>query len=206
MADAKASKPKTTSKAKAVKPTTTSTATPAAAAPQAPAKSNNTKIFVIVGVLVLVFVIIPIIMILAGGLFVSKKLKDNGVNVNTNSGSVSVTDKNGNEFSAGGNQTMPKDFPTGVPVYKGDILSSGSLTVEGRRGWTVTIATSDDLNTVGTNLNDSFSKDGWTTTMSNTTNEGGLVIANKGDLRVNLFYSTQDGKTNILYTVTQETV
>lgn len=208
MADAKPIKAKTSAKAKTTKaaaPTKPAAeATPAAAPPQ-PVKSSNTKIFVIVGLVVLVFVVIPLIMLLAGGVFLGKKLKDNGVNVNTDTGSVSITDKNGNEFKAGGEQTMPKDFPSEVPVYKGEILSSGRLTVEGRTGWTVTIATSDDLAKVGTSLNDTFSKDGWTTSMSNTTNEGGLVIATKGDLRVNIFYSAQDGKSNILYTVTKET-
>src|SRR5690606_36891243 len=118
-----------------------------------PAHTCNKKVFIIVTTVVVVFIVIPGLLFAGGALFVGKKLKDNGVNVNTDSGSVTVKDKNGHEFSAGGSQTMPKDFPSEVTVYKGNIVSSGRITNDGKTGWTVTISTPDDTNKVGDSLN-----------------------------------------------------
>jgi len=187
---------------KPVKPEVTEPA--AAAAPATPVHTSNKKVFIIIGSLVAVFILIPMIVFIVGLLFVGKNLKDNGVSVNTNSGSesVSIKDKNGNEFSAGGSQTLPKDFPKDFPVYKGDIASSGRLTTDGKTGWTVSVQTNDDLTKVSESLTGSFSSNGWTTSMDNINSQGGLIVASNGTLRSSVFYSTKDGKTTILYTVT----
>lgn len=179
-----------------------------AAAPKAaPAKSNNTKtVLIIVGVLVLIFVIIPAIALTAGGIFLGNKLNENGVNVDTSQqeGSVNIKDKNGNEINVGGTQKLPNGFPSDIPLYDGKITASGKVTVDGKTGWTVTISTSDSLDTVGSWNTSQYSSNGWTTNLDTASGSGGLLTATNGTYRVSAFSNNEDGTTTVLYTVTPE--
>ncbi|MDQ5972332.1 MAG: hypothetical protein QG553_491 [Patescibacteria group bacterium] len=193
--------------AKEAKVEATDQAKPATpATPAKPAGKNNTNktVIIIVVVVVVLFVILPVLFFTVGAVMFGNELsKQTGVNVDSNSKSVTVKDKDGNEFSAGEDKTLPKDFPTGIPIYDGDIEGSGKITTEGKTAWTVTMTTSDSVSKVSESQTASFSTDGWTTSMNSDTSDGGLIIAKKGTLNVNTYYNSKDGKTAIVYTVSE---
>ncbi len=197
MADKPAEAPKPAPAAETTKPEAP------AAAPVAK-KNNNKTVIIIVAVVVFFFVILPAIFFTVGAVFLGNKISDEtGVKVDSNSKSVTVKDKDGNEYTAGETKTLPKDFPTGIPVYDGDIEGSGKITTDGKTAWTVTMTTSDSVTKVSESQVKSFSTDGWTTSMNSDTSDGGLIIAKKGTLNVNTYYNTKDGKTAIVYTVSE---
>lgn len=201
MVTTKASEPKKP-KATPAKPATPAVSSAPDPAAQAAATKKNHKVIIILAIIAaILFLVLPAIALTVGGIFLGKKIEENGVKFDANSNSVSITDKNGNEFSAGEGQKLPADFPTSVPLYQGDMTATGKINTDGKTGWTVAIGTNDDVNKVTDSLTKSYSSDGWMTDMSNSTNEGGMIIATKGDLRVNIYYSAKDGKTSILYTV-----
>jgi hypothetical protein len=199
MADSKSNEPTNATADKPAAPTTSTAAAPAAAA--AAAKKSNKTLYIVIGVVVVIFVIIPAILFAAGVAFVGSKVNEAGVKINGNNGTVTVKGKNGDEITAGNTQTLPKDFPSQVPVYKGTIVSSSKLTTDGKTGWTVAITTGDNFTKVSDALTQSFSTNGWTASMDNKSADGGLIAAQNGTLRANLYYSTKDGKTSIVYTV-----
>lgn len=182
-----------------------SATTPTSAAPVKKKSHLGLWIGLGIGAFVLLFVV-PAVMFVVGvsmfGTRLGKAVNVNGTSVD-GSGKVSVQDKNGNSFSAGGNQTLPKDLPSSVVIYKGSILSSGRLTTDGKTGWSVVVATNDSLDTVGSSLSNSYSSNGWSTVMDNKSSDGGLLVAKNGNLQANIYYSTKDGKTNIVYTVAE---
>lgn len=198
--------PKTT-KAAAPAAQTPKPATPAAqAAPdpaaQAAATKRDHKIIIILAIIAaVIFLVIPAIALTVGGIFLGKKIDEHGVKFDVNKESVNVTDKNGNSFSAGGNQNLPADFPKEVPLVEGNITASGKLAHEGQTGWTVAITTNQTPQQVADSLTKSFSSDGWTTDTNNNNGDSGMIIAKKADLRVNAFYSEKDGKAAVVYTV-----
>lgn len=197
-------KKKPAAKAAATKKTTTK------AAPAAGKKANNSKtVLIVVGIVVLVLVIIPSIIFGIGAIFVGNKLADevgvNGVNIDTAKEGVSIKDKNGNEFSAGGDQKLPDDLPKAVKIYPGTIVASGRTTIDGQTAWTVSISTNDDISKVSNSIKNTYSQDGWTTSMDSATNDGGYLVASNDTYRMNAFYGSKDGKTTVLYTVSSAT-
>lgn len=167
-------------------------------------KSSHKTALIIVGVVVAIFVLIPAIALTIGGVFVGKKIADNGVKIDGDNKSVTIKDKDGNEFSAGESQELPKDFPSEVKVYSGQIVSAGRSVVEGKTAWTVAVKTSDSATKVGESLTEQYSNNGWTASMNNTSGTGGLLIATNGKYGVSAFYSSEDGQTAIVYTVTPD--
>lgn len=179
----------------------------APAKPAANAGNNNTKtILIVIGVVVAIFVILPLIALTATGVFVGKKLQENGTTVSTQDGqgSVNIKDKNGNEINVGGTQKLPANFPSDIPLYDGKITASGKITVDGKTGWTVTIQTSDDIETVGSWNTSQYSSNGWTTNLDTASGSGGLLTATNNAYRVSAFSSNENGTTTVLYTVTPE--
>lgn len=178
-----------------------------AAKTAAPAKNNTKTVLIVVAVVVFIFVVIPAIALTAGGVFLGNKINDAGLNVDTTSngeGSVNIKDKNGNEINVGGTQKLPAEFPSDIPLYDGKISASGKVTVDGKTGWTVTITTSDSLDTVSAWNTKEFSSNGWNTNLDTSSGSGGLLTATNGTYRVSAFSSNDDGTTTVLYTVTPE--
>jgi hypothetical protein len=198
--------PKTTAKTDDVKPA----ANPSSAAPAAPAaaatnKKNTKTVLIVVAIVVFIFIILPAILFTVGALVIGKKLADNGVSVDSSSKSVTVKDKNGNQFSAGGTQQLPADFPSNVPVYSKNVVASGRTTIDGKTAWTVSVQTNDSPATITNNLKNAFSNNGWSISNQSTTNDGGYITASNGTHNVNIFYGTDNGKTTLLYTVSAVT-
>ena len=175
-------------------------AAPVAVAPTANQKNNTKTILIVVGVLVVIFVIIPTILVSVGAGIIGHKVI-NGVKVSNNGTTTTIQTKNGDQITAGTSQSLPKDFPTSVPVYKGTITSSSHLTIDGKATWSVIVETKDDPSKVSDALSQSFSSNGWTASLDNKTTDGGLIAAENGQLHTQVLYSTKDGKTTISYTV-----
>lgn len=198
-------KPKQTNTSAAAAPETPTepTATPVTPTPATPAKKNNTKVVIIVVACVMgFFLLLSIAFIIAGAWFVNNKLEENGISVDSGSRSISVSDGNGNTFSASGQQNLPDGFPSEVKLYhNGKIVSSGRANVGGETGWAVTISTPDSLAQVMTSVANTYSQNGWTTEMNNNSESGAIFSATKGDLRVSVIGATKDGQTNVIYTV-----
>jgi len=184
------------------KPVTEKPVTPVA--PAASSKSSHKTALIITGVVVGVFVVLPLIALTIGGIFLGKKISDSGVKIDSNSKTVTVKDKEGNEFSAGESQELPKDFPNDIKVYPGQIVTAGRSVVEGKVAWTAAVKTQDSATKVGESLTEQFSGNGWTAALNNTSNEGGILSAINGTYRVSAFYSSKDGQTSIVYTVTPD--
>lgn len=174
------------------------------ATPAAPKKDNTKKVVIIVAAVVGVFIVLPIIAFTILASVIGNKITHNGaIDVDSNSGTVSVKGKDGNEFTAGNNASLPKDFPKDVDVYNDNVKTSSKITENGKTVWSVSVETNDSSAKVGPVLTESFTTDGWTASLNNNSADSGLMIAKKGDMQANIYYATKDGKTTIVYTVAQ---
>lgn len=169
--------------------------------PTTKAPSSHKTLFIILGVVILIFVILPGILFVSGVAFVRHRLGESGIKVNNTTKSVTIKGSNGDEITAGSSKTLPKDFPSSVTIYKGTLLSSGRLTIEGRVNWSASVETTDNSETVSKNLTETFSSNGWTTDLNNQTTEGGVINAHNDQFTVNVYYGGKDGKTQMTYTV-----
>lgn len=139
--------------------------------------------------------------------------KATGVKVNEDEGTIAVTGDDGEqvEIQSGDSASLPKGFPEDVPVYRdADIKMSNSITSEGKTTYSVTLETSDDVDTASAWYKDALPKEGWNVEgdMSSTSNGTSTTVlgARKGAMVLNLTVlgPTEDSKTVISLTVTPE--
>lgn len=104
-----------------------------------------------------------------------------------------------------GSGKLPGDFPSDIPVIKGDVVSGASLGSGSKKVWNVTvkIASIDDFDTIVTELTGA----GFTQADGGTakTSDGATGLFNKGDYNVAVVVARGDGKNPFIanYTVTQ---
>jgi hypothetical protein len=191
---------------KVSKPITKETKPAAPATVPVAAKKDNTKtIVIVVGVLVLIFVVIPIILFIVLAGVVGHKIVG-GVKVSNDGKTATIKTANGDQISTG-SQTLPKDWPTSVPVYKGTLVNSSRLTIDGKITYSAVVETKDSSTTVGTTLSNDFSTNGWMAALDNKTSDGGLIASDNttASLHTQVVYVTKDGKTTISYNVVPAT-
>lgn len=118
--------------------------------------------------------------------------KSTGVSVNGQK--VTVQGKDGSTVVVGGT-TAPDTWPKSVPVYSGDIKSSGSIKNGTETDVSVTLLTSDKAADVGSFYDEKLKSDGWTIADSNTVQVGSATMASltatKGTTEINV--AAQEG-------------
>jgi len=102
------------------------------------------------------------------------------VKVNTNSGSWEV----GEEIS------LPSGFPSDVHVVDGTIVTA--MTITENEAYTVSIQTSETVNSVKEEYESELASDGWDVTMSFAMQDGFSMSAEKGDRMVTLSIGSED--------------
>ncbi len=106
-----------------------------------------------------------------------------------------------------GSGKLPGDFPSDVPVIKGDVLTGASLGSGSKKAWNVSIKISsiDDFDTIVTELTGA----GFTQADGGTakTSDGATGLFSKGDFNVAVVVAKGDEKNPFIanYTVTQGT-
>lgn len=111
-------------------------------------------------VIAIIEIVLGITILFAVIFAVNKAVKDSGVNINTQNGSVDVKGKDGESLSIG-NAKIPDGFPSDVPIYKpSDVI----LSLKVKDGYNVTLATSDSAQTVADFYLTQLPKNGWTGT------------------------------------------
>lgn len=158
---------------------------------------------------IIVSIVIMLFWALVTGVLIystNKVLKDNGVNVN-NSGTVSVTGKDGNSVSFGNNAKLPEGFPTDVPLYKPSDLVASAKTKG--NSYTASLLTTDSVSQVNDFYASELPKNGWQTsdgTAQFNFSSGTIATFTKGDQTLGVLVASDsyssDKKTSITLTVT----
>lgn len=117
---------------------------------------------------------------------------------------VTITGEGGS-ITAGGDQELPEDFPSDVPVYKGARIT-GSITGEqnGVKTFTITYLSNDEPSAVYDWYMSEVKAQGWKVLMSAAPDQGGLISAEKGSYLINagIGSTSEDGaKTSVVLAV-----
>lgn len=108
-------------------------------------------------IIAIVEILLGLIILFAVIFAVNKAAKDNGLNINPQTGSVNVQGKNGESLSIG-NAKLPDGFPSDVPVYK---PADTVLSLKTKDGYNVTLATEDSATKVLDFYKTELAKNGW---------------------------------------------
>lgn len=113
-----------------------------------------------------------------GAIFAANsELNRQGVNIDTNNGTIDVKGKDGESASIG-NAKVPSGFPSSVPIYPGSKVvasSSGKNNTE----FTVFLTTTDQKSTVESYYQSELKKNGWATEESSSTVDLGFASGAK---------------------------
>ena len=177
--------------------------------PTPAAKKSNSTIIIIV-VVVVVLVVLGIAGKLASDFFAKKaaekitesalgQITGGKVNVDTNSGSVTVQNDQG---TATFGTKLPSNYPTDIPLYTGATVVSaitGNGTT-GSQGSTVSLTTPDSADKVQAYYDAQLASKGWTKGESATFGPATTFTATKGDrqLSIEILNSSTDNLTSIL--------
>jgi archaellin len=199
------------------KPTSEQTNTPKSDSVVVPPKkssSSNKTLLIVVGVLVLIFVIIPAVTFSVFAVWLGSgdnatKLTEGivesstGADIDTKDGSLSITSKDGDEFSVGGEQEYADDFPAEVPKYQGGTVKSNI-----RSGstdatyWSNSVDTPDDSDKVLAFYKQEMS--GWTETSTFSINNSTTTSYESANLEATITVTPNEGGgTTISYYVTE---
>lgn len=114
-------------------------------------------------------------------------IDDNSVTINTNAGS----------FAAGGNVSLPDDFPADVHVADGTITAATTNTETS--GYSVSIQTNESVTSLKDEYESELKKDGWDVTMSLTIQDGATLGAEKDNRTTSVSISKgSDGQTTVI--------
>lgn len=116
---------------------------------------------IVVSIVIMVMQFI-VVLAIAGGIFAAKsELNKQGVNIDTNNGSIDVKGKDGDSASIG-NAKVPSGFPSSVPIYPGSKIVASSKGGNGSE-YTVFMTTTDQKSTVENYYQNELQKNGWAT-------------------------------------------
>lgn len=118
--------------------------------------------------------------------------------LSTDKKGTSTTNTQASNRSQQSKQALPANFPEDVPLYEGVVTAGKS----DKSSWVVTVTTNNTIANVTPVLSQSFTSEGWTTRLNNSTAEGGTIVAEKGNLHTTVVYGLKDGQTAIVYAVT----
>lgn len=168
---------------------------------------HGNKTLVVVLVVVGVLVLLGVLGTVLSGMFVKNLFESApGVKVETKGdGSVKVDMKAGG-VSASTEQKLSSDFPKDVPLYAGQkVVSSSKVKTGTGSAWTVVAEVSDSPSAAASKTKSLYEGAGWTTDSESETDGAFWQYYKKGQMEVNLYIATTDGKTNVTYSVTETT-
>lgn len=174
-------------------------------------QGGNNKTLIIVLVVVGVLVVLPALafggFILFAGNLVNNSVKQTlGVEMQTNpDGSTTLKSKDGSSVSVG-SQELPSGFPSDIPLYAGQLISSSQKSAgEGYTTWNVSADSKDSLSTVEKFFTGKLGD--WTSSSQGESNGSKYFVYSKDgtDFTLTLDSSAVEGyNTSITYTVTKQ--
>ncbi len=200
-------KPQTTATSTSTTTTTTSNT------PVTPKKGLSTGAKVGIGICggcLGLIILMGIMMTVAGGVFVKympdivkNNLEQNGVDIDTDNGSINITDdETGTEFSAGDDVELPKNFPDDIPVYE---PSTVTFKLSQDQNGSVILGTSKSYDTVVSYYTSEMKKEGWTEDTNAEFNDSTILSYNKTDWIASVTISKDDtGDYSTVITITYE--
>lgn len=125
-----------------------------------------------------------------------------GVEVDKSGEDVTIKGEDGTEITASTGGELPEGFPEDVPVYEGEIVN----TIKADKGYSVIVATTDDVQTITDWYKAELEKEGWEIKTEMTVEGGGVFTAEKGtsQLQVTIGADTSGDKTSVSLYVTTE--
>ena len=163
---------------------------------------------------VVIAIVVLVVLKFASGIFfgamgnaaVNAGLRARGVEVTGNPATGNATynykDDKGIQVTIGASAKLPDDFPSDVPLYKGNILSSTSATQDGKKVFSVSLQTSDAFDQVVSFYKTELVNKGWKITQEANVSAGYTMIASEKDTQALsvMLQNGDDGKTTIVLT------
>lgn len=126
---------------------------------------------IVVSIIIMILAVIPFILWSLFFNSVNTSLKQNGVNIDTKSGSLDIKNKEGDSLSIG-NGKLPKGFPSDVPIYPGSTVTASSV-VNGN--YNVVLSTKDSKSKVDSYYQNQLQSNGWSVGEDSATLDSGNV-------------------------------
>lgn len=135
----------------------------------------------IASIIVSVFIMLMQLVVIGvfwGALFAAKsELNRQGVNVDTNNGTIDVKGKDGESASIG-NAKVPSGFPSSIPIYPGSKVVA-STSAKSNTEFTVFLTTTDQKATVESYYQSELKKNGWVADSSSSSVDLGFASGAK---------------------------
>lgn len=164
---------------------------------------HSNKALVVVLIVIGVIVLLGVLGTVFAGAFVKTMFESaTGTSIKTNlDGTTTITTKDGGaSFST--EQKLTSDFPSSVPLYKGQkIVSSSKVKNDSGSSWYVSGETSDSAAKVVDSLKSSYDGAGWSLDSETETDGAFWLYYKNSQYETNLYVSSDNGTTSIAYTV-----
>lgn len=159
-------------------------------------RNEGGKGLAIASIVISVFIMLMQLVVIGvfwGAIFAAKsELNKQGVNIDTNNGTIDVKGEDGDSASIG-NAKVPSGFPSSVPIYPGSKVVASSKGSDGTE-FTVFLTTTDQKSTVESYYQSELKKSGWVSDTSSSSVDLGFASGAK---------YTKDGQ-QLLVTVAQD--
>lgn len=126
-------------------------------------RSEGGRGLAIASIIISVFIMLMQLVVIGifwGAIFAAKsELNRQGVNIDTNNGTIDVQGKDGESASIG-NAKVPSEFPSSIPIYPGSKVVA-STSGKNNTEFTVFLTTTDSKTTVESYYQSELKKNGW---------------------------------------------
>ena len=132
-----------------------------------------------------------------------------GIEVDEDGEQVTITGEDGETLEIGGGTTLPDDFPSDVPVYDGEIVSSTSFSAGEGQSYSVGIMADDAFADVVDWYKAEFLSEAWEVVGETTADVDGsstaILAYRKGEMEagITVIEDSESPEVNIVQTVTQ---
>lgn len=184
-------------------------------------KKSNKTLWIVLGVVLFFFVVMPALAFGAFALWFRNKGAESvtesliesaaggNVDIDTKDGGFSVEGDNGEEFSFGGDQELPSDFPKDVAQYLDEKKVTFVLTNKDdadKRTWSVSTTVSKSFEDTKAHFESKIAKPEYTETSTYSVGGSTTYYGKKGTTNVTITVSkpTDEGDTNVTYIVAEE--
>lgn len=155
-----------------------------------PKKKDNTLkvVLIVVGVIVGLIVLFWVIVVIVIGSLFHRATKN--VQINGQNGSVTVKSDNGQSTASyGSNVSLPKNFPSDLPIYKPSTLVGA--TASDNKNYSATAKTNDSVDTVLNYYRTNMANQGWTSDNESSFTDGTLLSFKKDNRAATISVTNQ---------------
>jgi len=118
--------------------------------------------------------------------------KATGVQVDKDGEQITIKGEDGAELTASSDGELPDGFPSDVPVFEGKVVSS----IKAEKGFSVTIEAEAGVMDVFDFYKDKLPAEGWNIVSEMKVEDGGAIVAEKGDQSVQVTVGVDSGDAN----------